>query len=373
MRRGMVGQGRPGSRRSADRRLTRAILRLNPPTPCDESPINYTGLVIVIGFVVLVAAQLLMSRQPTTSIGYSDFHRLVEAKLVDDLEIDQSSVSGVLRMPEAGAMLPAPDAVAVKKTGPPWGFTTNRVTDDHLVDGIDGFRHSLRGMPEAAWIGTLVSWALSVIAFVLIWNIMIRRLGGVRDLSGMGKSQARVYVQQETGITFDDIAGIDEVKAELQQIVTFLREPERRQRLGGKIPTGALIVGSPRTGKTLLARGGRRGGRNILFDQRLGVRRDVRRRRRRVCARSVRTGAAEGAMHRVHRRSRCARQGTRRRRDVGERRARADAEPAARRDGRLPGEFWRDHHCRGQPARDPRPGAAAAGPQTVKSRSTGRT
>ncbi|VWB47157.1 putative cell division-related metallo peptidase [Burkholderia lata] len=115
MRRGMVGQGRPGSRRSADRRLTRAILRLNPPTPCDESPINYTGLVIVIGFVVLVAAQLLMSRQPTTSIGYSDFHRLVEAKLVDDLEIDQSSVSGVLRMPEAGAMLPAADAVAVKK------------------------------------------------------------------------------------------------------------------------------------------------------------------------------------------------------------------------------------------------------------------
>jgi ATP-dependent Zn protease len=76
-----------------------------------------------------------------------------------------------------------------------------------------------RGMPEAAWIGTLVSWALSVIAFVLIWNIMMRRLGGVRDLSGMGKSQARVYVQQETGITFDDIAGIDEAKAELQQIV----------------------------------------------------------------------------------------------------------------------------------------------------------
>ncbi|WP_155696869.1 AAA family ATPase, partial [Burkholderia stagnalis] len=74
------------------------------------------------------------------------------------------------------------------------------------------------------------------------------------DFSGMGKSQARVYVQQETGITFDDIAGIDEAKAELQQIVAFLRNPERYQRLGGKIPKGVLIVGAPGTGKTLLAR-----------------------------------------------------------------------------------------------------------------------
>ncbi|MBZ4241706.1 cell division protein FtsH, partial [Mycobacterium tuberculosis] len=84
------------------------------------------------------------------------------------------------------------------------------------------------------------------------WSFMMRRPGGVRDLSGMGKSQARVYVQQETGITFDDIAGIDEAKAELQQIVAFLRNPERYQRLGGKIPKGVLIVGAPGTGKTLL-------------------------------------------------------------------------------------------------------------------------
>ncbi|WP_155710195.1 AAA family ATPase, partial [Burkholderia stagnalis] len=74
------------------------------------------------------------------------------------------------------------------------------------------------------------------------------------DFSGMGKSQARVYVQQETGITFDDIAGIDEAKAELQQLVAFLRNPERYSRLGGKIPKGVLIVGAPGTGKTLLAR-----------------------------------------------------------------------------------------------------------------------
>ena len=94
---------------------------------------------------------------------------------------------------------------------------------------------------------------LPVIVLVTFWSFMMRRPGGVRDLSGMGKP-ARVYVQQETGITFDDIAGIDEAKAELQQIVAFLRNPERYQRLGGKIPKGVLIVGAPGTGKTLLAR-----------------------------------------------------------------------------------------------------------------------
>ena len=215
---------------------------------------DYSGLLIPIAFAVLVAYQLLMAQPATTSISYSDFHRLVEARLIDDLDIGQSSISGVLRMPEAGTMLPASDAVAVKKAGPPWRFTTDRVSDDHLVATLTAAGIRYRGTPDSGWIETLATWMLPVIVLVLVWNFMMRRPGGARDLSGMGKSQARVYVQQETGITFDDIAGIDEAKAELQQIVAFLRSPERYQRLGGKIPKGVLIVGAPGTGKTLLAR-----------------------------------------------------------------------------------------------------------------------
>ncbi|CAB3961509.1 MULTISPECIES: ATP-dependent zinc metalloprotease FtsH [Burkholderia] len=215
---------------------------------------DYSGLLIPFLFAALVAYQLLMSQPATTSISYSDFHRLVDARLVDDLDIGQSSISGTLRMPVAGAALPASDAAAVKKAGPPWRFTTNRVADDRLVTALTAAGIRYRGAPDSGWLETLAGWVLPVIVLVTFWSFMMRRPGGVRDLSGMGKSQARVYVQQETGITFDDIAGIDEAKAELQQIVAFLRNPERYQRLGGKIPKGVLIVGAPGTGKTLLAR-----------------------------------------------------------------------------------------------------------------------
>ncbi|AXK67440.1 ATP-dependent zinc metalloprotease FtsH [Burkholderia sp. IDO3] len=215
---------------------------------------DYAGLLIPIAFAALVAVQLLMDQPATTSISYSDFHRLVDARLVDDLEIGPSSISGTLRMPEAGAALPASDAAAVKKTGAPWRFTTNRVSDDSLVPSLTTAGIRYRGAADTGWIGTLATWALPLIGFVAIWSFMMRRPGGMRDLSGMGKSRARVYMQKETGITFDDIAGIDEAKAELQQIVAFLRNPERYQRLGGKIPKGVLIVGAPGTGKTLLAR-----------------------------------------------------------------------------------------------------------------------
>ncbi|KUY90256.1 MULTISPECIES: ATP-dependent zinc metalloprotease FtsH [Burkholderia] len=215
---------------------------------------DYSGLLIPIAFAVLVAVQLLARQPAATSISYSDFHHLVDARLVDDLEIGQTSISGTLRMPQAGAALPASDAAEVKEIGPPWRFTTNRVSDEGLVAALTAAGIRYRGATDTGWIGTLASWIFPLIGFVVIWSFMMRRPGGMRDLSGMGKSRARVYMQKETGITFDDIAGIDEAKAELQQIVAFLRNPERYQRLGGKIPKGVLIVGAPGTGKTLLAR-----------------------------------------------------------------------------------------------------------------------
>lgn len=215
---------------------------------------DYPGLLIAIGFFLLFAVQLLVLRPTATSIAYSDFNRLVAARLVDDLEIGQNSISGVLHMPGASAMLPASETAAVKDAGAPWRFSTARVTDERLIDRLTAAGIRYHGMPDASWLVSLASWVLPLLAFVFIWNLMMRRRGGLQDFTGMGKSQARIYVQQETGISFDDIAGIDEAKAELQQIVAFLRNPARYQRLGGKIPKGVLIVGAPGTGKTLLAR-----------------------------------------------------------------------------------------------------------------------
>ncbi|AOL06966.1 MULTISPECIES: ATP-dependent zinc metalloprotease FtsH [Burkholderia] len=215
---------------------------------------DYPGLLIAAGFFVLFAAQLLMLHPTSAPIAYSDFHRLVAARLVDDLEVGPVSISGTLKMPQAGTMLPASEAAAVREAGAPWHFTTNRVADAHLTDTLTAAGIRYHGAPDTSWIASLASWLLPLVLFVFIWNMMLRRRGGLQDFTGMGKSRARVYVQQETGITFDDIAGIDEAKAELQQLVAFLRNPERYQRLGGKIPKGVLVVGAPGTGKTLLAR-----------------------------------------------------------------------------------------------------------------------
>ncbi|NHV25153.1 ATP-dependent zinc metalloprotease FtsH [Burkholderia sp. D-99] len=219
-----------------------------------DKKFDYPGLLIAAGFFVLFAAQLLMLRPTSASIAYSDFHQLVAARLVDDLEVGPASITGTLKMPQAGTKLPASEAAAVQQAGAPWRFTTNRVTDEHLTDTLTAAGIRYHGAPDTSWIASLASWLLPLVLFVFIWNMMLRRRGGLQDFTGMGKSRARVYVQQETGITFDDIAGIDEAKAELQQLVAFLRNPDRYQRLGGKIPKGVLVVGAPGTGKTLLAR-----------------------------------------------------------------------------------------------------------------------
>ncbi|MGN6667965.1 MAG: ATP-dependent metallopeptidase FtsH/Yme1/Tma family protein, partial [Trinickia sp.] len=215
---------------------------------------DYLSIVMTLGFALLLAFELLAMRTPSQEIAYSDFRTLLAAKSVDELVITPSQISGSLRMPAAARLLSASDAAAIEKNGAPWHFWTNRVSDEHLADGLAAAGIRYRGAADNGWGSALLSWALPLVALVLVWSFMLRGGGAMRDFSGIGKSRARVYAQTDTGITFGDIAGIDEAKAELQQIVEFLRHGERYRRLGGKIPKGVLIVGAPGTGKTLLAK-----------------------------------------------------------------------------------------------------------------------
>ncbi len=187
--------------------------------------------------------------------------------------------------------------------------------------------------------------------------------GGGSRVMNFGKSKAKRMSVDAPKITFRDVAGVDEAVQELEEIKEFLENPKKFQALGARIPKGVLLYGPPGTGKTLLARAvAGEAGRALLLDLRLGLRRDVRRRRRQPRPRPLRAGETELALHHLHGRDRRRRPPPRRRHGRRSRRARADAEPAAGRDGRLRNEG--QHHLdRGhQPARHPRPGAAAARP-----------
>ena len=135
------------------------------------------------------------------------------------------------------------------------GFTVTKVEDPELVKLLQEHVPDYTGKRESALVSSLLGWVLPLMFFVAIWMFMARRLGGGSGgLMSIGKSKAKVYMEKGTGITFADVAGIDEAREELQEVVEFLRTPERFQALGGKIPRGVLLVGSPGTGKTLLAK-----------------------------------------------------------------------------------------------------------------------
>ncbi|SDI34582.1 ATP-dependent zinc metalloprotease FtsH [Paraburkholderia phenazinium] len=216
---------------------------------------SLTSVLIVIGFITLMAAQLFLYRVPSETIAYSDFHKLLVARQLDNLEIGSEQISGSIQMPAAAPLLPASAASELAGHGAPWRFSTVRVTDDHLTEDLAAAGVRYTGLADTTWVSTLLGWIVPLLMLAVVWSVFMRRSGGsLRDFSGIGKSKPQLYVPQETEVTFDDIAGIDEAKAELKQIVEFLCNPERYRRLGGKIPKGVLIVGAPGTGKTLLAK-----------------------------------------------------------------------------------------------------------------------
>ncbi len=134
-------------------------------------------------------------------------------------------------------------------------FRTVAIDDPELLSLLEESQVEYTRESDNNWFTQLLSWILPAVFFVGIWMFMARRMGGGSGgLMSIGKSKAKVYMEKGTGITFDDVAGIDEAKEELLEVVEFLRTPERFQALGGRIPRGVLLVGSPGTGKTLLAK-----------------------------------------------------------------------------------------------------------------------
>uniref|UniRef100_UPI00313D0550 ATP-dependent metallopeptidase FtsH/Yme1/Tma family protein n=1 Tax=Inquilinus sp. OTU3971 TaxID=3043855 RepID=UPI00313D0550 len=197
----------------------------------------------VIGSIlaVLVAHSLLTQSSRVEAIPYSTFLDLVRDGKVSDLMVGPTRITGSYREPAAGQ---------------PREFSTVRV-EPGLSDTLAKSGISFSGEPEPGFLQTILGWFLPTIGFILLWLFLVRpfALGqGSGGLLSIGKSRAKVYVEQDVGVRFADVAGVDEAKEELREVVAFLKNPATHGRLGARVPKGVLLVGPPGTGKTLLAR-----------------------------------------------------------------------------------------------------------------------
>jgi cell division protease FtsH len=215
------------------------------------------GWVFFAALLVLTAMRTYILAPQVDTLAYGEFKTLLEHGKVADVVIGGTVITGRLTREGLEGLLPtARIAVLRKSEMKERPFMTVKVDDAWLVRDLQHANVSFRGEAASAWLPTLLAALLAAGLLVVIWRFG-RHTGGGGGFGGLmaiGKSKAKVYAQQDTGVTFADVAGIDEAEGELIEIVEFLKTPERFRRLGGKIPKGVLLVGVPGTGKTLLAK-----------------------------------------------------------------------------------------------------------------------
>ena len=197
--------------------------------------------IAVLGVLFLRSAWIQI--ESTETLAFSDFLKQVQAGNVAEVAVNKEAIHGQLKQP-------LPDG---RKQ-----FLTLRV-DNTLLKSLAPFDVKVTGVSDSNLLKEVLGWVLPTLLFFGIWMIFAKRIqkqtGGFGGgLLSIGKSRAKVYVETDIKVTFADVAGVDEAKQELSEIVGFLKNPEQYGRLGGRLPKGVLLVGPPGTGKTLLAR-----------------------------------------------------------------------------------------------------------------------
>jgi len=187
-------------------------------------------------FLFITLLQQFFFSPKVETIPYSQFKQYVAEDKVGTLTIDPQNIRGTL----------------TEKPGTE--FITVRVDDPGLVKDLNDHNVSYSGRYANKFLSFILAWILPIGIFYLIWRFSMKKMGPGMGVMSFGKSKAKIFAKSETKVSFADVAGIDEAKEELQEVVEFLSNPGKFQKLGGRIPKGVLLVGPPGTGKTLLAK-----------------------------------------------------------------------------------------------------------------------
>ena len=197
---------------------------------------------VVLFFMSMISSRLMIGSEQ--QISYSEFLDKVESGDVAAVEIETYQIN----------ITPTDDDQNGKLLG---GYYTGRVQDENLVPFLEEHDVDITGKIPDSSAAVIYNILSIILPIALIWGFfyfIMKRQGGGAGMMGVGKNNAKVYVQKETGVTFKNVAGQDEAKESLQEVVDFLHNPQKYTAIGAKLPKGALLVGPPGTGKTLLAR-----------------------------------------------------------------------------------------------------------------------
>ncbi|MGB3390288.1 MAG: ATP-dependent zinc metalloprotease FtsH [Pseudaminobacter sp.] len=195
---------------------------------------------VIFALVLLGLFQMWLASRDVAQLSHTELMRMVDEGRIASVTITETTVQGELKEPQEGKAL----------------FISARV-DPNAAEAFEKAGVAVTGGTDSNWLTVILSWVVPVLIFFGLWMFLFRGFAdrqGMGGLVNIGKSKAKVYVERATGVTFDDVAGVDEAKAELQEIVSFLKDREKYGRLGARIPKGILLVGPPGTGKTLMAR-----------------------------------------------------------------------------------------------------------------------
>ena len=225
--------------------------------PMNPKQFRFSLWYFLVTLVALLLVNTVLLRPEIESIDYSSFKARIESGEIRRIEIGEKYLTGYSM---TRAELDAYNKARLSrdpKAEAPKTFRAVRTTDQDLIPLMDkkGIEYYAVAQADNTWLGTVLSWVLPIALMVFLWNLLSKRIGSPgQGVMSFGANRAKLVAEGDTGVTFKDVAGVDEAKGELVEVVDFLKNPKKYEAVGGTIPKGVLLVGPPGTGKTMLAK-----------------------------------------------------------------------------------------------------------------------